>query len=303
MRRRSFAYNIFRYRSLYLMALPAVLGFLLFSYIPSIGAIVIPFTRYNIVDGFFRSPWVGLKWFVTFATDPFFFRLLRNTLLIGLYSLLFGFPAPIILALSLNEIRGGFFKRFAQSVTYLPHFISSVVLVGMIYMFFGHSGIINVLVTAFGGRAVDFLTSIRWFRPLYIGSGIWQGIGWGSIVYLAAIAGVNPELYEASFIEGANRFQRALHITLPSMAPTVTVMLILSTSSIISVGFEKVYLMMNPAIYSVADVVATYVYRRGIEGLDYSYAAAVGLFNSVVALLLLLTANRISRAVSENSLW
>ena len=303
LRKVSYFQRIKKHYILYLLFLPAFLGFVFFKYIPSIGALTIPFTKYSIVDGFFGSEWVGLKWFIQFMQSPFFLRLLKNTLLLGFYSLIFGFPAPIILALMLNEIANKPFKRVAQSITYLPHFISVVIVVGMIYSFFGHDGYVNRILGGLGIAAFDFINNPRWFRPLYVSSGVWQGMGWGSIIYLASLSSINPELYESAFIDGANRLRRTIHITLPGLAPTITILLILNISRIINVGFEKVFLMANPGIYNVADVFSTYVYRRGILGMDYSYAAAVGLFNAVVGIALIITANYISRAVSENSLW
>ena len=299
----SFLQSIRRDWLLYMMFLPAFIGFFLFRYIPSIGALTIPFTRYSIVDGFFGSRWVGFKWFIQFFKSAFFPRLLRNTVLLGFYNLIFGFPAPILLAILLNELRNQFFKRFSQSITYLPHFISTVIVVGMIYAFFGHNGYVNRVLMALGSSRLEFVNDPRWFRPLYVGSEIWQSMGWGSIIYLASLAGVNPELYEAAYMDGANRFRRMLHVTLPGIAPTITILLILRVGRIINIGFEKAYLLGNPGIYSVADIFATYVYRRGIQELDYAYASAVGLINAVVGLALLLTANYISRLVSDNSLW
>ena len=301
--RRSFIQNLVRYRNLYLMLLPGLLGFFVFQYIPSIGGLFVAFTRYDLIDGFFGSEWVGLKWFIQFVNDPFFFRLIRNTFLIGFLSLLFGFPAPIILAVLLNELPSEPYKRVTQTVTYLPHFISTVIIVGLMYNLFSHAGVVNRLLAVAGIPATDFVGSSGWFRPLYIGSGIWQGMGWGSIIYLAALCSIDPQLHEAAILDGANRFQRILHVTLPGLAPTVTVLLILNVSNIVSVGFEKVYLMYHPGIYDVSDVIATYVYRRGIEGFDFSYGAAVGLFQNVVAVALLIGANYVSRRVSENSLW
>ena len=295
--------NIRRDWLLYAMFLPALIGFFLFRYIPSIGALTIPFTRYSIVDGFFGSQWVGFKWFIQFVKSAFFPRLLRNTVLLGFYTLIFGFPAPIVLALLLNELRNQFFKLFSQSITYLPHFISTVIVVGMVYAFFGHDGYVNRVLVATGLSRLEFVNDPRWFRPLYVGSEVWQSMGWGSIIYLASLAGINPELYEAAFMDGANRFRRMIHVTLPGIAPTITILLILRVGSIINIGFERAFLMGNPGIYSVSDIFATYVYRRGIQGLDYAYASAVGLINAVVGLVLLITANYISRLVSDNSLW
>ena len=303
LQRGSFLRSIRRDWLLYAMFLPAFVGFFFFRYIPSIGALTIPFTRYSIVDGFFGSEWVGFKWFIQFVKSAFFPRLLRNTVLLGFYTLIFGFPAPIILALLLNELPNQFFKRFSQSITYLPHFISTVIVVGMIYAFFGHDGYVNRILMALGLSRLEFVNDPRWFRPIYVGSEIWQSMGWGSIIYLASLAGINPELYEAAYMDGANRFRRMLHVTLPGIAPTITILLILRVGSIINIGFERAYLMGNAGIYSVSDIFATYVYRRGIQGLDYSYASAVGLINAVVGLTLIVTANYISRLVSDNSLW
>ena len=303
LRRTPILQSIRKNSALYLMFLPVFLGFFIFRYIPSIGAFTLPFTRYSIADGFFGSEWVGFKWFIAFVKSPFFFRLLRNTFLLGFYGLVFGFPMPIILALLLNEVRNQGFKRFSQSITYLPHFISVVVIVGMIYSFFSYDGYVNRVITRIGLGPFEFLSNPRWFRPLYIGSGIWQGMGWGSIIYLASLASINPELYESAYLDGANRLGRIIHVTLPGIAPTVTILLILSISRIINVGFEKAFLMQNPSIMSVSDVFSTYVFRRGILGMDYSYAAAVGLFNAVVGMILIFAANTISRAVSDNSLW
>ena len=292
-----------RHWMLYAMIAPAILGFLLFKYIPAIGAVTIPFTRYSIVDGFFGSDWVGLKWFVSFLSGAFFPRLLRNTFLLGFLGMVIGFPMPILLALSLNEIRSPPFKRFAQTVTYLPHFISVVVVVGLMYSWFSHDGYINNFLGLFNLDPIDFQGDPRWFRPLYIGSGIWQGIGWGSILYLAALGGVNPELYESAYLDGANRVRRAWHVTLPGIAPTITILLILGMQNIIEVGFDKAFLMQNPANMSTSDVFAIYVYRRGIIGLDFAFASAVELFNAIVGLLLVAGANYLSRLVNEHGLW
>lgn len=292
-----------RHWMLYVMIAPAILGFLLFKYIPAIGAVTIPFTRYSIVDGFFGSDWVGLKWFASFLSGAFFPRLLRNTFLLGFLGMVIGFPMPILLALSLNEIRSRPFKRFAQTITYLPHFISVVVVVGLMYSWFAYDGYINNFLGLFNFDPIDFQGDPRWFRPLYISSGIWQGIGWGSILYLAALGGVNTELYESAYLDGANRVRRAWHVTLPGIAPTITILLILGMQNIIEVGFDKVFLMQNPAIMSTSDVFATYIYRRGIIGLDYSFAATVDLLNSAVGLLLVVGANYLSRLVNEHGLW
>ncbi|NQX60511.1 ABC transporter permease [Paenibacillus qinlingensis] len=287
---------------LYLMVLPGVLGFLLFNYIPMYG-IIIAFKQYDLILGFDGSPWVGLKHFQSFFADPYAVRVVKNTLLLGLYSLLFGFWPPILLALLLNELTSKWWKKFFQSVSYLPHFIAMVVVVGMMMELLGANGPVNLLLGSLGMEPIAFFNESSYFRTLFVGSGIWQGIGWGSILYLAALTGIDPELYEASYMDGANRFRRIWHISLPGMLPTITILFILHASDVINVGFEKAYLMSNPAIYEVGDVIQTYVYRRGIIDRNFSYATAVGLLNSVAAFLILYVTNRASRAMKQNSLW
>ena len=292
-----------RDRNLYLMLLPAFAIFFIFRYVPIFNGLIIPFVDYDLVGGQWASPWVGFKWFRQFFEDPFFVRIIRNTLLLGILSLVFGFPAPIILALLFNELRSAAFKRVAQTISYLPHFIATVVIVGIIYNFFGFQGIVNTLLGLVGIEPIKFMNDAGWFRPLYVGSGVWQGMGWGAIVYLAALAGVNPELYESAVIDGASRWQQTLSITLPSILPVIQIVLIFAVADIVDVSFEKVFLMYHPGIYETADVIQTYVYRRGIVGLDFSYGQAIGLFNGVIALILLVSANWISRKTSESSLW
>jgi putative aldouronate transport system permease protein len=287
---------------LYIMVLPALIGFIVFHYLPMYG-IIIAFKKFDLILGFADSTWVGLKNFKSFFGDPYAVRVIKNTLLLGLYSLLFGFWPPIVLALLLNELTGKRLKKFVQSVSYLPHFIATVVIVGMMMELLGANGIVNVLLGSLGMEPIAFFNETQYFRSLYVGSGIWQGIGWGSILYLAALSGIDPELYEASYMDGANRFRRMWHISLPGMLPTISILFILNASDIINIGFEKVYLMQNPAIYEVGDVIQTYVYRRGIVDRDFSYATAVGLMNSVAAFLILYVTNRASRAMKQNSLW
>jgi putative aldouronate transport system permease protein len=285
------------------MLLPSLIGFLVFQYIPIINGAFIGFVQYDLVDGMWSSPFVGFKYFAAFLKDPFFFRLIRNTFLLGFYGLIWGFPAPIVLALMINEIRRERFKKIVQTLTYLPYFISIVVVIGIMYNLLGYQGVINTLLSRFGAGPVNFIGSPSWFRFLYIGSGIWQGAGWSSIIYLAALTGIDAELYEAARIDGANRWRQMVHISLPGIIPTIRVLLILSIGGMIGIGFEKVYLMYSPPVYEVADVISTYVYRRGIEGLDYSYGGAVSLFNSAISLLLLFIANRASRKVSGEGIW
>ncbi|MGG1516946.1 ABC transporter permease subunit [Paenibacillus oryzisoli] len=233
----------------------------------------------------------------------YLWRLVRNTLTINLYELLIGFPAPIILALMLNEVRGRIFKRSVQTITYLPHFISVVVTVGIVLDFFSSDGIINALVTVFGGKPVSFMTEPNLFYSIFVGSNVWQQLGWRSIIYLAALSAINPTLYEAANVDGAGRWAKLKHITLPGIMPIIVIMLILQIGNMMSVGFEKVMLMYNPSIYEKADVISTFVYRKGLQDMNYSYSTAVGLFNSAINFMLLILANTISRKVSENSLW
>ncbi len=288
---------------LYVMLLPVIAGFIIFQYIPMVNNFFIGFVKYDLMKGMWGSKWVGLRYFKQFFNDPFFFRLIKNTFLLGFYGLVWGFPAPIVLALLFNELRSHPFKRFVQSVCYLPHFISTVVIVGILYKIFGHFGVVNDFLLFLGFDRVKFVGNPAWFRTLYIGSGIWQSVGWGTIIYMAAIAGINLELYEAAIIDGANRRRQVVHITLPGMAPAITILLIVNVSKIISVGFQKVYLMYSPVVYQVADVIKTYVYRRGIEGMDFSYAGAVDFFSSVVSVLLIWIANWASRRLSETSFF
>jgi len=287
---------------LILLCIPAFLVVLIFNYFPIYG-ILIAFKEYNPAEGIMGSKWVGLKYFEFFIKDPYSLIIVKNTLLLGLYSLLWSFPAPIILALLLNEIKNKYFKKIVQTISYFPNFISAVIIVGLLKQLAGDDGLFNIIRSFFGAPPVLFFAEKGWFRTLYIGSGIWQGLGWGSIIYLAALSGVDTELYEAAEIDGANRWHKAIHITIPAMLPTITILLILSTASIISIGFEKVMLMYNPSIYEVSDVISTYVYREGIEGARFSYTTAVGLIQSVVAFILIYFSNLVSRKVSETSLW
>lgn len=288
---------------LYMMISPVILHFFIFQYIPMYG-VIIAFKDFSVTKGILHSDWVGLKYFYEFFNSFYFFRTMKNTLLISVYTIIFQFPVPIIFALLLNEIKDGLFKRSIQTITYLPHFISIVIVVGLMANFLNPSdGIINKLLDQLFGYSKDFMGDASWFRTLYISSDVWQQFGWGSIIYLAALSGIDPALYEASAIEGANRWQQMRHITLPGLMPTAVMILILNIGGLLSVGFEKIILMYNPMTYETADVISTYVYRKGVLGAQYSYAAAVGLFNSVVAFILLFSANRISRKVSEISLW
>lgn len=292
-----------RYKSLYLFfALPLLVYYIVFRYIPLYG-LQIAFRDFKITKGMWDSPFVGFEHFRTFFNGLYFFRLIRNTLTISLYDLLFGFPAPIVFALLLNEVTNAPFKKIVQTITYLPHFVSTVVICGLIVQFCSKDGLINQIIMAFGGEAKDLLMSSRYFRTIYIASGIWSGFGWGSIVYLSALAGVDQEQYEAAFIDGANRFQRMAYITLPGIAPTIIILFIMKIGGLMSVGSEKILLLYNGLTYEVSDVISTYVYRMGLIEHNYSFSTAIGLFNSLINIMLLLLANYLSRRYSETSLW
>lgn len=286
----------------YLLVLPVIIYFILFHYKPMYG-IIIAFKDYRPGLGIFESNWVGFKHFVDFFTGPYFIRTLRNTFLISLYGLIFGFPAPILLALLLNELHSQKFKRVVQTISYLPHFVSVVVICGMIKSFTLSDGLVNNLIVAFGGTASSLLTKPEFFRPILIGTDIWAGLGWGSIIYLAALSGVDQALYEAAKIDGANKLQQTIHVTLPGIVPTIIIMFILRMGSMLSVGSEKILLLYSPAVYETGDVISTYVYRQGIEGAQYSFSTAVGIFNSIVNIIFLTGTNYISRRYSETSLF
>ena len=301
--RKSFRDVLRRDKYLVLMIIPAFMLFAVFSYLPMFG-IVMSFQDFVPGRGFMGSRWVGLKWFKYFVSSVYFGRLLRNTVLLSVYSLLFGMPMTILFALLLNELRSRTFKRIVQTVTYLPYFISTVIMVSILQMLLSYPrGVVNSALSALGLTEINFFQEAGWFRTLYIGSGIWQGLGWNSILYLAALTSINPDLYEAAYMDGANRLQQMWHISLPGMMNTIVTMLILSLGGIFSVGYEKVYLMYNPVTMDQADVISTYVYRTGLESMRYSYASAIGLFNSVINFAVLLLANTLSRKITEIGLW
>lgn len=287
---------------LYVFLIPAFLYFTIFHYVPMYG-VQIAFKNFYASDGIWGSPWVGFDHFERFFNSYYFWRLIKNTLILSLYQLVL-FPLPIILALSLNELKNGAFKKWSQTLTYAPHFISVVVVVGMIVIFLDPiNGLVNRIVIMFGGEAIPFLTSPKWFRHVFVWSGVWQTLGWGSIIYLAALAGVNPELHEAAEIDGATRLQRIFHINIPSILPTIVVLLILNIGSFMSVGFEKVLLMQNDLNAATSDVIQTFVYQTGLLEGQYSFAAAIGLFDSVINIALLITFNYVARKTTDNSLW
>ena len=295
--------NIARNWELYLFVLPAVIFFVIFRYWPMYG-VQIAFRNFVPTLGIIGSPWVGMRHFSRFISGPHFVRLLRNTLGLSVYALVVGFPAPIILALLVNEVRVTWFKKTVQTITYAPNFISMVVMVGMLISFLSPStGIINRLIVLFGGTKISFFARPEWFRTTYVLSGVWQRTGWGSIIYLAALAGIDPQLHEAATIDGASRLQRIFHINLPGIAPTIIILLILNVGNIMQVGFEKAYLMQTALNLETSEIIATYVYKVGILGTQFSYTAAVGLFDSVINFALLVAVNAIAKRVSETSLW
>lgn len=288
---------------LYVMLLPAVLYFVLFKYLPMAG-VQIAFRDYRAVDGIWGSEWVGLKHFERFINSIQFETLISNTLRISVTSLIVGFPLPIILAILLNETRSPKLKKMVQNITYAPHFISTVVLVGMVNMFLSpSSGLINNIIEAFGGEAVNFLAKEEAFLPTYIISGQWQNLGWNAIVYVAALANVDTTLYDAAKVDGANRFHKIWYIDLPAIMPTAVLLLIMNSGNILNVGYEKTYLMQNPLNTTVSEIISTYVYKVGLINAKYSYTAAIGLFNSVINVIVLLIVNKIAKKFSDTSLF
>ncbi|MBM6384891.1 MULTISPECIES: ABC transporter permease [Paenibacillus] len=287
---------------LYIMMIPVIGYYLIFHYGPMYGA-MIAFKDYSPMKGILGSDWVGLKHFEEFFNSYYFLRVLKNTLLISLYTLVFEFPAPIILALLINEVRKRTFKRVVQTITYMPYFISLVVICGIITDFTNADGLINRLIMMLGYDGQAMLQKPELFRPIYVLSEIWQRIGWESIIYIAALMSIDLEQYEAAKIDGASRLKQMFHITLPGLLPIITIMFILRMGNMLNVGFEKIILLYNPVTYETADVISSFVYRKGLLEFGWSYSSAVGLFNSVINLVLLISANYISRRVSQNSLW
>lgn len=292
-----------RDKMLILMSLLPMAMIIVFKYFPMFG-IVMAFERYSPRKGYFHSEFVGFKYFIQFFKDPFCLRLIRNTVLLSLYSILWTFPAPIILALLLNEVRHEKYKKVIQTITYLPYFISVVILVGLMKELLSPvGGIVNKIIEACGGNAINFFSEAGWFRTMYIGYSLWQGTGYNAIIYLAALAGIDMEQYEAARIDGATRFQKIIYITLPGIMPTTVILLIMQMGSLFSSDFQKILLMYSPSIYETADVISTYTYRYGIENANYGYASAIGLMMSVISFIFVWIANGFSRKVSENSLW
>lgn len=289
-------------KTLYLLALPVIAFYLLFHYLPMYGAII-SFQNYKPQLGILGSPWVGFKHFYDFLTGNYFLELLLNTLRISITNLIFCFPAPIILALLINELKNQRFAKIVQNITYMPYFISTVVICGLITNFTLDTGVVNYILSFFGFEPKSLLNYPQYFVPIYVISDIWQSVGWSSIIYLAALSGVDPSLYESAVLDGANRWKQTIHITLPSISSTIVTLLLLRIGGILSVGYEKILLLYNDATMSVADIISTYVYKKGLLDLSWSFSSAVGLFNSVVNLVFLLSANKISKKVADLSLW
>lgn len=292
-----------RHWQLYLLVIPPVLYFIIFKYLPMANA-VLAFKNYNVLKGIWGSPWVGTQYFEMFFRNPAFVTLIKNTLYISFYQLIVGFPIPILLALALNEVKSARFKKTVQMVTYAPYFISTVVMVSIIMLFLSpRLGIVNTITGALGFEAINYLGEPGMFRTVYVLSDVWQTMGYSAVIYLAALAGVDPSLYEAAKVDGANRFQKILNVDLPGILPAAVIILILSVGSIMALGFEKMYLLQNPLNLSTSEIISTYVYKIGLLNANYSFATAVGLFNSLINLVLLLVVNAIAKRASNTSLW
>ncbi len=292
-----------KHYSLVLMFSIPVIYYIIFRYAPMYG-IIIAFKDYRFMDGVVKSPWVGLYHFRYAFNLLKFWAVFRNTLIISVYQLLFCWPAPILLALLINEVKPGVFKKSVQTILYLPHFLSWVIMAGLIMAILSPgTGPINAVIKSFGGKAIFFLGNKNWFRPTLIITNIWKGVGWGTIIYLAALSGVNPELYEAAIIDGAGKFQRVLHITMPALIPVTTITLIFAIGAMVNDPFDQIFNLYNPAVYSVGDVLSTYVYRVGLEDMRYSFATAVGLFKNIIAFALIVGTNYLARKFSDYSLW
>ena len=304
--KRSLWYYIKRDRFMYLLLLPGVLWYFIFHYVPMYG-VIIAFKDYKPffgIEGIFTSKWVGLQWFRKFFQSVYCARLLKNTFLLSFYSLAVNFPSAILLALFLNELKGKLFKKTVQTISYLPHFLSAVIVCGIVReMVSTDSGLFNALIKLFGGKPIPFLSRPEWFRTIYISSGLWQGIGWSSIIYLATMSGLDQELYDAARIDGAGVLKRMRHITIPGIRQVISIQLILAVGGILSVGAEKILLLYNPQIYSTADVISTYVYREGLGNQNYSFGTAVGLFGSLVHMVLILGTNFIAKKMGEEGIW
>lgn len=305
-KKRPLWYYLKRDRFIYLLLLPGILYYFVFHYLPMLG-IVIAFEEYKPffgLKGIFTSKWVGLKHFMKFFKSAYCLRLIKNTLLISIYHLVWGFPIPIILALLINEVKGNFFKRSVQTISYLPHFLSAVIVCGIIRnMLSVDGGLVNAIIKFFGGTPISFLSESQYFRTIYTASGIWSSMGWSSIIYIAAMAGIDQELYEAAKVDGAGVLKRMWHITIPGIMPVICLRLILQIGELMSVGSGKILLLYNAQTYSTADVISTYVYREGLLNMNYSFATAIGLFESVVGLILVVSSNAIVKKLGQEGIW
>ncbi|PGZ00720.1 sugar ABC transporter permease [Bacillus cereus] len=284
------------------MISPVIAYFIVFHYIPMYG-VQIAFKDFIATLGIWDSPWVGMKHFERFFNSYYFWRLIKNTLIIGIYTLAVAFPIPIIIALMLNEVRNSKFKKFVQTIIYAPHFLSTVVVVGMLILFLKPDGLINQIIILVGGKPIAFMSEPSWFKTLYVFSDVWQTMGWSSIIYLSALTAVDYSLHESAMIDGASRLQRIWHINIPTIMPTIIILFILNAGSVMSVGFEKVFLMQNTLNMSTSDVISTFVYRSGIEQAEYSFSAAIGLFNSIINFIMLVMVNFFAKKVNQTSLW
>lgn len=300
---KSLANRIWKCRYLYLLMLPTVIWYIVFRYVPMLGT-QIAFKNYSFSKGIWGSPWVGLKNFQFLFQYPDFYNILRNTVVINIYNLIFGFPIPIILALLLNEIRNIVFKKTIQTVVYFPHFLSWVIFGGLLIQFLGpNSGFVNSIIRYFGKEPIFFLTRSEYFRGIIVISNIIKETGWSAIIYLAALAGIDTTLYEAAVMDGASRFQQLIHVTLPGIRDTIIIMLILKIGYLLDVSFEQIYVMYNPAVYDVGDVLSTFIYRIGLQDMQFSLTTAIGLFQSVIGFLLIWITNTISKKYSDVSMW
>lgn len=301
-RKKSLWKRILMHRHIYVLLLPTLLYYLIFKYAPMFGNII-AFQDYSITKGILRSPFVGFENFINFLQNYKFWELLRNTLSINLLDLAFGFTSPILLAILLNEVRVTWFKKSVQTITYIPHFISTVIVSSLILTFVSSDGMVNALRVLFGAERISFMTEPKYFQPIFIIAQIWQNIGWNSIIFIAAISSIDAGLYEAATIDGAGRFKQAIHITLPGISETIMILLIMRIGQMLTLGYERIILLYNPSIYETADVISSYVYRYGLLQGNYSYSAAVGLFNSVINFTLLMIANKVSNKVKGSGLW
>lgn len=293
-----------KYKVLYVMMLPAIAYYILFHYVPMYGA-VLAFKDFQLMKGIWNSPWIGMHHFMYAFSDQVFLQVLKNTIIISFYKLIFGFPVPVLFALLLNEVASAKFKKLAQTISYLPHFISWVVMAGIFMSILSIDGLVNSVIKLLGMDPVLFMGNEQYFRLILVLTEIYKSFGWGAIVYFAAISGINGELYEAAIIDGAGRFKRVIYITIPMLAPVMAILLILSMAGILDAGFDQIFNMYSVNVYRVSDIIDTYVYRKGMVEMKYSYATAVGLFKSVVALIMIVTVNQVIKTMGgkEHALW